>query len=266
MVVEDLIGQSVELRRKNIIQQCEDTARWVVEMSLETWEWKLKESKQRKLERLKKADIRRLETIDNIERNKRKEKAMLRSLEFKLKYLTVESEADSRAKVLKKRKNEWYHHEIKDKKIKLENDCCSWGSGGMPKNSENGSEFFDVCVNCWRTIGDLENNIYKSTPQTVPQDPLPTPVLETEIEIKNNTEIDKKQILGDTQVAVVVAKKPPRKQGKRVWAQKKNGLFGWKTEKRNLQASKSAQVKGGEMGQIKPMLAESETGLDQDGF
>ena len=44
---------------------------------------------------------------------------MLRSLEFRLKYLTGDSEADSRAKVLKKKKNEWYHHEIKDKKIKL---------------------------------------------------------------------------------------------------------------------------------------------------
>ena len=98
------------MARKSIIQTCEETSRWLVEISLKTWELKLKEKKQRRLERL--------ETLENIERNKRKEKAMLQSLEFKLKYLTVESGDDSRTKVFKKKKNEWYYHKIEDKKIK----------------------------------------------------------------------------------------------------------------------------------------------------
>ena len=181
--------------------------------------------------------------------------------------MTVESGDDSRTKVFKKRKNEWYHHEIEDKKIKLEKNCCSWGSGGMSTNSEeNRLEFFDVCSNCLRIIGNLENNIDISTSQTVPQDPLPTTGLENKIELKNDTEIDQKTTLGDTQEDVVVAKKLLRKQGKRVWAKKANGLFGWKTEKRILPASRPAQVKWGKTGKIKPILAESETGLGLDDF
>ena len=137
----------------------------------------------------------------------------------------------------------------------------------MSTNSEeNRLEFFDVCSNCLRIIGNLENNIDISTSQTVPQDPLPTTGLENKIELKNDTEIDQKTTLGDTQEDVVVAKKLLRKQGKRVWAKKANGLFGWKTEKRILPASRPAQVKGGKTGKIKPILAESETGLGLDDF
>ena len=121
MLIEMLLDNVVEQGHRSVEKKCKEVAKEVVETSLGVWTMREGLRKKQKLERVKTAEKKKRALLEEIEKRKRKERAQMLSLVSRLEGWKAGEFVPNPSKRNKRRK-EWYHHEMKNKKQKLDPD------------------------------------------------------------------------------------------------------------------------------------------------
>ena len=121
MLLEMLLDNVVDQGNRSVEKSCKEVAKEVIETSLGVWTIREGLRMKQKLERVKTAEKKKRALLEEIDRRKRKERAEMLSLVSRLEGWKA-GELESNPAKRNKRRKEWYHHEMRDKKQKLDPD------------------------------------------------------------------------------------------------------------------------------------------------
>ena len=152
-----VLPETVKVGSQAVLGRCHEVVDEMVRMSREFIDFKMTLKTRGRLERLRKAILKRKKTLENIERKRRLETARLKCFNPRLTKCIAGHEEELPHGWNLKRKKEWYHTDMRNKKQKYNfsymDACCLWCRLG---EVDGDSPSTDLCTKCSSEFDKLE--------------------------------------------------------------------------------------------------------------